>query len=384
MVIYYLAAVCPQKYYEILYPNGAVSPAYTFNKLLAEGLGTIKKFQVNCIVPMVVIDQLSTYPPEEKENNINYLFVENKNKRAGYFGFLYSCMDFIRKDKKNEKKILICDALSINFSILCLLVKLFYGYSSVAIVTDFPQYLGGTDKRTIEKIRDKFAMWLMRRFDKYVFLTAEMGKIINKKEKPQCVIEGVCDTVSQDGIEKKDGKKICMYAGSLQVKYGIEMLVTSFLKAGIDNAELHIYGDGDYREQLERICQKHKQIVYCGVHLKKIVEEKEKEATLLINPRTSDGEYTKYSFPSKTMEYMMSGTPVVMTKLPGLPQEYYKYIFLFEKETVEDYARTLKTILKMDPRELQKIGKAAQSFVLENKNKEVQAKKLVKELELLS
>lgn len=38
----------------------------------------------------------------------------------------------------------------------------------------------------------------------------------------------------------------------------------------------------------------------------------------------------------------------------------------------------------MDPRELQKIGKAAQSFVLENKNKEVQAKKLVKELELLS
>lgn len=67
MVIYYLAAVCPQKYYEILYPNGAVSPAYTFNKLLAEGLGSIEEIEVNCIVPKVVIDKLGVYQTAEKK-----------------------------------------------------------------------------------------------------------------------------------------------------------------------------------------------------------------------------------------------------------------------------------------------------------------------------
>ena len=43
------------------------------------------------------------------------------------------------------------------------------------------------------------------------------------------------------------------------------------------------------------------------------------EATLLVNPRPSDKEFCKYSFPSKTIEYMASGTPVLMTKLPGVP-----------------------------------------------------------------
>ena len=80
---------------------------------------------------------------------------------------------------------------------------------------------------------------------------------------------------------------------------------------------------------------------------------------------------------------MLSGTPVVMTRLPGLPQEYYKYLFLFEEETVDGYAQTLKVLLEMDPSELQRRGMAAQRFVLDNKNKEIQAKKIVKELELL-
>ena len=154
----------------------------------------------------------------------------------------------------------------------------------------------------------------------------------------------------------------------------------SFLKANVANAQLHIYGDGNYREQLEKICEKYSQIVYCGVCPKKVIEEKEREATLLVNPRTSDGEYTKYSFPSKTMEYMLSGTPVVMTRLPGLPQEYYKYLFLFEEETVDGYAQTLKVLLEMDPSELQRRGMAAQRFVLDNKNKEIQAKKIVSDL----
>ena len=198
MVIYYLAAVCPQKYYEILYPNGAVSPAYTFNKLLAEGLGSIEEIEVNCIVPKVVIDKLGVYQTAEKENNINYIFVENRFKRAGYLGFLYSCMKLIREKSKSEKNILICDALSINFSILCVTMKIFYKYSNIAIVTDFPQYLGEKDKRTIGKIKDKFVMWLMRRYDRYILLTSAMGKIINAKLRPQCIIEGVCDTSAQN------------------------------------------------------------------------------------------------------------------------------------------------------------------------------------------
>ena len=38
-----------------------------------------------------------------------------------------------------------------------------------------------------------------------------------------------------------------------------------------------------------------------------------------VNPRQNNEEFTKYSFPSKTMEYLASGVPVVAYKLDGIP-----------------------------------------------------------------
>ena len=76
-------------------------------------------------------------------------------------------------------------------------------------------------------------------------------------------------------------------------------------------------------------------------------------ATLLINPRFSNEEYTKYSFPSKNMEYMASGTPILTTKLPGMPKEYYEYIYLFEEESIEGMKN------KMSMKAIEKISKTA-------------------------
>lgn len=43
----------------------------------------------------------------------------------------------------------------------------------------------------------------MRRYDRYILLTSAMGKIINAKLRPQCIIEGVCDTSAQNIFEIK-------------------------------------------------------------------------------------------------------------------------------------------------------------------------------------
>ena len=45
-----------------------------------------------------------------------------------------------------------------------------------------------------------------------------------------------------------------------------------------------------------------------------------------MNPRSADAEYTKYSFPSKTIEYLATGVPVVMNRLPGIPEEYEYFV----------------------------------------------------------
>ena len=74
---------------------------------------------------------------------------------------------------------------------------------------------------------------------------------------------------------------------------------------------------------------------------------------------------------------MVSGTPILTTKLPGMPEEYYPYIYMFDNETVEGYADTLKYVLSKPNEELQNKGKVAKEFVLQKKNNIFQTKRIM-------
>ena len=143
------------------------------------------------------------------------------------------------------------------------------------------------------------------------------------------------------------------------------------------NAQLQIYGPGDYVEELQEIAKEDRRIFYGGMLLNTQIVEEEQKATLLVNPRPTDEEYVKYSFPSKTMEYMASGTPVLTTVLPGMPKEYYPYVYLLEDETAEGIAAKLKQVLLQSDGALFEKGCAARSFVLDTRNNIVQAGKIL-------
>ena len=168
-----------------------------------------------------------------------------------------------------------------------------------------------------------------------------------------------------------------MYAGSLNKIHGIEYLVRGFIKADLSNAELHIYGDGDFVPEIKKIEIEHKNIKYHGVKLNQEIVKEEVKATLLINPRPTNQEFVKYSFPSKNMEYLVSGTPLLTTRLPGMPMEYYPYIYTIDAETDEGLCKTLRVLLSKSKQELHEKGKRAKMFVLENKNENIQGKKIV-------
>ena len=153
-----------------------------------------------------------------------------------------------------------------------------------------------------------------------------------------------------------------------------------FRKADIPNALLHIYGPGDYVEELQEIAEQDPRVFYGGMLLNTQIVEKEQEATLLINPRPTDEEYVKYSFPSKTMEYMASGTPVLTTVLPGMPREYHPYVYLLEDETADGIAVKLQDVLANSDETLFQKGEEARRFVLEQKNNVIQARKILEML----
>ena len=181
-------------------------------------------------------------------------------------------------------------------------------------------------------------------------------------------------------MEKKTSPRICFYAGGVSKQYGLGNLVEGFRNADIPNTQLHIYGPGDYVKELQKIAEEDSRVFYGGMLLNKEIVEKEQEATLLVNPRPTGEEYVKYSFPSKTMEYMASGTPVLTTVLPGMPKEYYPYLFLLEDETAEGIAQALTELLTKSEEELFEKGRQARAFVLDQRNNLVQAQKIIQML----
>ena len=97
----------------------------------------------------------------------------------------------------------------------------------------------------------------------------------------------------------------------------------------------------------------------------------------MINPRQPSGTYTKYSFPSKTIEYMMSGKPVIMYKLEAIPDEYDQYLNYLTGTTSEQMGEDLKKIFAKDYNELIEIAKRARTYVKENKAAKKQAMQIV-------
>ena len=206
------------------------------------------------------------------------------------------------------------------------------------------------------------------------------------KNIPYIVLEGHVDAEMYHYHHSEFSKKVkkVLYAGSLRKIYGIKNLCEAFTKIYKPNEELHIYGDGDYvPELIELIKLNNQNIFFHGNCMNDEVIQAELDATLLVNPRPTEGEYTKFSFPSKTLEYMVSGTPVLTAKLQGIPKEYEKYLYYFDDEDEDDLAFSLRKLLDSDLNIIKLKGQQAREYVLREKNNVVQAKNIIKLIEKL-
>lgn len=213
------------------------------------------------------------------------------------------------------------------------------------------------------------------KFDCAVFFTKYMSEALDNK-KPYIVIEGICDEDTMDIKNKQNNKKtIVVYTGILSKKYSLDKLVNAFQYLDEDKYELHLYGIGDYVIELSKI--KKNNIKYLGYVDANKISMIQQNADILINPRENNELYTKYSFPSKTMEYLSTGNPVICYKLDGIPDEYDKYLYYIKGNTSTDIANTIIDISKLNQRDLDNHKKKTLEFLMQNKTEKKQCEKVI-------
>lgn len=255
---------------------------------------------------------------------------------------------------------------------------------TISIVTDLPKYMFTYTqfhgiKKIIRNVYTKKIENIQGKLDKYVYLTEAMQPIVSP-EKPYIVIEGIanCSTDNKlKRIEKKNGKFSIMYAGGLNKNYGIENLLKAVEKLPYQDIEMWLFGDGDAVLAIQEIQKIDKRIKYFGIVDHEVVLKKEREANLLVNVRNPKDEFTKYSFPSKTMEYMLSGTMLLTTRLDGIPDEYYDYVSTISDNSVDSIYKGIEQVYLLEEKERVDIGNRAQEFVICHKNAKIQARRIL-------
>ncbi|KIA89115.1 glycosyltransferase [Kaistella jeonii] len=288
------------------------------------------------------------------------------------------------RENKNQKKIVVFTSIYLPFLFAIIPFKIFSNIKFVSFVPDLPAHSfsyttdGSFLKRKLIPAYIYLANKLNALVDYYVFITKYMSDIYPNK--PFTIIEGFVD-VKKKTVElpHKSFPKAVLYSGSLFEKFGIKNLLTAFTQIEGDY-ELWLFGGGDMTADIIDYATKDKRIKYFGNRPNTEILNYQKKATLLINPRFSHEEFTKYSFPSKLMEYLSSGTAILTTRLLGIPDDYQDKFYFIEDESVSGFKQSIENCLKKNTDELETFGNNGKNFVMNNKNYISQIKKLIIDL----
>lgn len=396
MDIIYLSSSCSDEKFSQLQRNGytrKLPQAQKYHNLLMQGLAAAADGKLTAISAYPVNRQWTkkSYFPREEERvcGIDYIYGAflNWNILRQITRSIGTKREIKRLYKANPNCVLVCDVLNYSLARAARACGKRWGIPVVGIVTDVPGHSSGARRKTlsfvnrqISKYGSKIVAKSLAEYDGYLFLTEEMDPVVNLHNKPYIVIEGHCDSnmeARDNTLEGKSDPKVMMYAGGIHKEFGIQRLVNAFVAADIPGWELHIYGDGNYQSELTELCKTRSNVKYYGQQPNSLVVENQLKASLLVNPRLTDAEYVKYSFPSKTLECMVSGTPLLTTDLPGMPKSYHDYVYRFGEETEAGFRTVLEQVLTQESQTLHEMGKKAKQYALEEKNNRVQAKKLL-------
>lgn len=273
-----------------------------------------------------------------------------------------------------------------NFDMLPVLkdVKKYYPkVKSCLLVTDLPEYMASNNGLITKLDRLPIVSSAStvnkdcQNVDYFILLAPKMKEKLPVGNKPWMQLEGIYNDTELVESIKRDKEKVILYTGNLGERYGILTLLDAFDKIKDSDYRLWIRGNGETEMEVKNRAEVDSRIKYFNKLSKKELTELQKRASLLVNPVFSSQEFTGYFFPSKTLEYLASGTSTLMSHLSCMPEEYGKYLFYLQDESVDGLKNRIVEILSMDRAVLDEYGRAASRFVINEKSPKVQISKVI-------
>lgn len=216
----------------------------------------------------------------------------------------------------------------------------------------------------------------LKQGDGYILLN-ENARVFIPETAPYMIVEGGINLEEWKDQETFNGvRKDIIYSGALTDYSGVVQLIKAMHKAKHRDIKLKIYGKGYLNEWVKSEAEKSENIEYMGSVPNNEMRALQSKCLLLVNPRPTDTDIARYTFPSKILEYLVSGTPVLTSRLSGIPKEYDQYLSYIDTVDETGIAEAIDKFLNEDYSFHLKKAQMGRQFVLTQKNWEAQCIKM--------
>ena len=358
--------------------NGTIDSLYRDDHAIIEGLRQQPDVEVN----VITMPDIPSYPKQklyfkgyyDSTDDVRSLSLLNIPVIKQFWTVVALYFAAIKVVKSSKETIFVfVPYIVLHHTLPARMLKKKYG-DKVKVVTVVPDIF--FPKSRLSKLLNLCAERNTSHGDAFIFYTEYMKDYLGVAGKPYLVIEGF-QAIRMMNKETDDGVFRIVYCGSLNLNYGVGRLVDAMGYVN-EPVELHLYGTGSAVEYIQERCKKDKRIIFHGKVSKAEAQRAVSGATVLVNPRNAtDGEYVNYSFPSKDIEYLGSGIPAILCKLPGMPKEYYSFFIDAKEGKPEELAEAIKLVYGMSKVGRRNLGQKAYEFIKERMDVSRQGEKII-------
>ena len=259
--------------------------------------------------------------------------------------FLQTFVLLLFKNRDNHPVIVYSFYLPIVFAAVLAKVCFLRKFTINLIIPDLPIYQSSKTLR-LYRFFKTFENYILNKLvvfvDNFALITNNLKCVIPGIQKNNSVvIEGILDpSILEFSLPKLFNKITFLYSGALDPRYGVLDLLNAFMRIRNENIRLVVLGEGPCKSEFISASRADHRIYYFGSVSYQRALWFQRRSTYLVNPRSDSLEYTKYSFPSKTLDYLGCLRPILGFRLSGIPKEYFPYIFSIEqiRFRVDEYA----------------------------------------------
>lgn len=291
--------------------------------------------------------------------------------------FIFSILLLLFFLHKKKSSIIYVHGVHSPYLLLCYFLS-FFGIKYCILLTDPAGVVLPTDSllsKFFKKIDKLIVSFFVRKADFIAGLSPKLIDYYNIKA-PHIVFPGILNSEFSSLINFYSSHKTSItcnkrlkivYAGGLHESYGIKLLVDAI--EGLDKnipIDLMLYGKGDQLEYIREKSIIDGRIKYMGFCGNSELVPALLNADLLINPRPSSQDFAVLSFPSKLIEYLATGIPVLTTRIQSIPLEYRELFFYIEDESVEGIQQALLEVFDIPYDIRKKKSLLARDFICDN------------------